>query len=280
MIIAITGASGLVGRRTSDVLRGDGHQIRAVSTRGEVKPADFEGCDAVVHLAGEPVSQRWTMETRERIRSSRVDGTRRVVEALAVLHTRPAVLVSASAIGYYGSRGDEILTEASEPARDFLGSIAVEWEAAAREAEKLGVRVVIPRFGVILGRDGGALQKMLLPFKLGLGGRIGSGRQWMSWIHVDDVARLIAFSIAPRNLNGPVNVTSPNAVRNAEFTRELAAALHRPAIFPVPLFALRMAFGQMAEIVYASQRVIPEAALRAGFEFKFPELRAALRNLV
>lgn len=288
MKIAITGASGLVGRHASDALRGEGHQIRPVSTRGAVQPDDFEGCDAVVHLAGEPVAQRWTAAAKERIRSSRVDGTRRVVEALARLKERPEVLVSASAIGFYGSRGDEALTESSAPAADFLGDVAVEWEREAREAEERvarqaetpGIRVVVLRFGVILAPDGGALKKMLPPFKLGVGGRIGSGKQWMSWIHIDDVARLIAFAIANQTLSGPLNATSPNPVRNAQFTRELARVLHRPAILPVPLFALRMLFGPMAEILYASQRVTPEAALRAGFEFRFAELGAALRNLV
>ncbi len=288
MTIAITGASGLIGTRLMSLLRDRGEQTRTISTRGEVRGADLEGCDAVVHLAGEPVAQRWTVAAKERIRSSRVDGTRHVVEALARLNKPPAVLISASAIGYYGSRGDETLTESSPPAQDFLGEVAVGWEREARQAERfearaaeaLGIRVVIPRFGVILARNGGALKKMLLPFKLGIGGRIGNGKQWMSWIHIDDVVRLISFAIANESVRGPVNAVAPNPVTNAEFTRELARALHRPAVFPVPLFALRILFGQMAEIVYASQRVVPEAALRAGFEFKFAELSAALRDLL
>jgi len=280
MRIAITGASGLVGRHASNVLRGEGHQVREISTRSAIKPEDLEACDAVVHLAGEPVAQRWTAAAKQRIRSSRVDGTRHVVEALAQLHKPPAVLISASAIGYYGSRGEETLAESASPAQDFLGEVATEWEREARRAAKHGTRVVILRFGVILAPDGGALKKMLPPFKLGIGGRIGDGKQWMSWVHIDDVARLIAFAIANESVDGPVNAVSPNPVTNAVFTRELARALHRPAIFPVPLFALRMLFGQMAEILYASQRVIPEAALRAGFTFQFPELRDALRGLV
>ena len=280
MKIAITGASGLVGRHTSDLLRGEGHEVRAVSTRSAIKPEDLEACDAVVHLAGEPVAQRWTTAAKERIRSSRVDGTRQLVQTLAGLKARPAVLISASAMGIYGTRGEETLRESSAPAADFLGEVAVEWERAAREAENFGVRVVMLRSGVVLARDGGALKKMLPPFKLGIGGRIGDGRQWMSWIHVDDVVRLIAFAITSPTVTGPVNAASPNPVTNAEFTRKLAGALHRPAIFPAPLFALRILFGQMAEILYASQRVIPEAALRAGFEFKFAELGAALRDVV
>ena len=288
MKIAITGASGLVGRHACGMLRGEGHEVRAVSTRSAIKPEDFEGCDAVVHLAGEPVAQRWTPAAKARIRSSRVDGTRHVVEALARLNKPPAVLISASAIGYYGSRGDETLTETSAPSADFLGEVAVEWEREARQAERfearaaeaLGTRVVMLRSGVVLARDGGALKQMLPPFKLGVGGRIGNGKQWMSWIHIDDVVRLMAFAIASPTVTGPINAVSPNPVTNARFTRELARALHRPAIFPVPLFALQMLFGQMAEILYASQRVIPEAAIRAGFEFKFSEIGAALRDLV
>lgn len=280
MKIAITGASGSVGRHASELLRGEDHQIHAVSARGSIKPEDFDGCDAVVHLAGEPVAQRWTAAAKERIRSSRVDGTHRVVEAMAASKKPPKVLISASAIGIYGSRGAEILTESSAPAVDFLGEVATEWEREAEAAKAVGIRVAMLRFGVILARDGGALKQMLLPFKLGIGGRIGNGRQWMSWIHMDDVARLISFAIGNESVRGPVNAVAPNPVTNAEFTRELASTLHRPAILPVPLFALRVLFGEMAEIVHASQRVIPQAAIRAGFEFKFAELRPALRDLL
>jgi hypothetical protein len=275
MTIAITGASGLIGTRLMSLLRDHGEQTRAISTRGVVRTADIEGCDAVVNLAGEPVAQRWTAAAKERIRSSRVDGTRRVVKALAGLKKPPEVLVSASAIGIYGSRGDETLTESSLPAEDFLGEVTTAWELAAREAEGRvarqaetpGIRVVILRFGVILASDGGALKKMLPPFKLGIGGRIGSGQQWMSWIHIDDVTRLIAFAVANESVHGAVNAVAPYPVRNVDFTRELAGAVHRPAILPVPIVALRMLFGPMAEIL-------------AGFEFKFAELGAALRDLV
>jgi uncharacterized protein len=279
VIVAITGASGFVGRHATALLRRAGHEVRAVSTRGDVRPADFEGCDAVVNLAGEPVAQRWTAQARERIRSSRVDGTRRVVEALARLESRPAVLINASAIGIYGSRGDEILTESSAPASDFLGQVASEWEREAMAAEKLGMRVATLRFGIVLGRDGGALEKMLLPFKLGIGGKLGDGSQWMSWIHIDDVVALIEFAMA-NPMRGAVNATSPDPVRNFEFTRALAHALHRPAILPIPKFALRALFGEMSETIVASERVIPEAALHAGFKFKFPELRGALENIL
>ena len=276
MKITITGASGLVGRRVIEQLRE--HEFRAVSMRGDLRPEDFAECDAVVHLAGEPVAQRWTKNARERIRSSRIDGTRKLVAALKA--NPPATLISASAIGYYGPRGDEILTETSAPGNDFLGQIAEGWEREALGAEKFGVRVVRLRIAMVLGRGGGALGKMLPPFQLGIGGRIASGKQWMSWIHLDDLVSLIRFALENPSLNGAVNASAPAPVTNAEFTRELAGALHRPAIFPVPEIALRLLFGEMAEVILASQRVAPEAALRAGFSFRFPEIGAALADLL
>jgi uncharacterized protein (TIGR01777 family) len=271
MTIAVTGASGFIGRRLMEKL---GPDARAVSLRANLD--GIAGADAVVHLAGEPVSQRWTKEAREKIRSSRVDGTRRLVDAMRA-HP-PQVLVSASAVGYYGSRADEVLTESSAPDDGFLGSVCVEWEREARKAEEFGVRVVCLRNGIVLG-DGGALKKMIPPFKFGIGGRIGDGTQWMPWIHVDDAVGLIEFAIAS-TLRGAVNATAPNPVRNDEFTRALAHALHRPAIFPVPKFALHLLFGDMAQIVYASQRVIPEAALKAGYQFRFPNLDGALLDIL
>ncbi len=249
-----------------------GGEGRAVS-RGN--PDGVAGADTVVHLAGETVAQRWTKEAREKIRSSRVEGTRRLVDAMRA--DPPRVLVSASAVGYYGSRGDERLTESSSPGDDFLSGVCVEWEREARKAEEFGVRVVCLRNGVVLG-NGGALEKMMPPFKFGVGGRIGDGTQWMPWIHIDDVAGLIEFAISSSKLRGAVNATAPNPATNGEFTRELAAALHRPAIFPVPKLALRLIFGEMAEMLYASQRVIPEAATGAGYQFRFPDLHGALRD--
>lgn len=272
MKVAVTGASGFIGHRLMEKL---GSEARAVSLRGNLDGVD--GADAVVHLAGEPVSQRWTKEAREKIRSSRLEGTRRLVDAMRA-HP-PQVLVSASAVGYYGSRGDELLTESSAPADDFLGRICQEWEDEARKAEEFGVRVVCLRNGVVLGHGGG-LEKMLPPFKLGAGGKIGDGKQWMAWIHIDDTVGLIEFAISSAKLSGAVNATAPNPATNAEFTRELARAVHRPAIFPVPKFALHLLYGDMAEIVYASQRVIPEAALRAGYEFRFAQLEGALLDLL
>lgn len=274
MNVGITGASGFVGERVSEYLRGAGHAVRAVSTRSAPRPEDVRDCDAVVHLAGEPVAQRWTAAARERIRSSRVEGTRALVAALQL--KPPAVLIGASAIGYYGSRGEEILTEDSSPGSDFLGSLAVEWEREAQAAEEFGVRVVRLRIAMVLGRGGGALARMLPPFRLGLGGPIGGGRQWMSWIHREDLAALIRFALENPAVRGAVNAAAPNPVTNVEFTRELGRAVHRPAILPVPRLALKLLYGEMAEIIYASQRVIPQAALRAGFQFQFSNVRDAL----
>ena len=238
---------------------------------------DFAGCDAVIHLAGEPVAQRWTPQVRERIRTSRVEGTRAVVEALR--ENPPKVLISASAMGYYGSRGDEVLLETSAPGDDFLARVGMEWERGAFAAERFGVRVVAPRISMVLGRDGGALAKMLTPFRLGIGGRLGSGEQWVSWIHIADLTEMVAFALE-HEVRGPINAAAPNPVTNAQFTRELARALHRPAIFPAPRFALKALFGEMAEVVLASQRVAPDAAVRAGFSFRFPDLAAALKDLL
>lgn len=272
MTVAITGATGFIGRR---LMRDLGSDARAVSLRGSLD--GIAGAEAVVHLAGEPVAQRWSPEVRERIRSSRIDGTRRVVEAMRA--KPPQVLVSASAVGYYGSRGDEILTETSAPASGFLADVCLEWEREARKAEEFGVRVVCLRLGLVLG-DGGGLEKMLLPFKLGIGGKIGDGKQWMAWIHVDDAAGLIEFALNTPSLHGPVNATAPNPATNAAFTRALASALHRPALFPVPKFALHLFYGEMAGIVYASQRVIPEAALAAGYAFRYPAVDGALNAIL
>jgi hypothetical protein len=299
MNITITGATGFIGHRLVQALLQDGHSLHALvrkrsaglpsssvrfsewrSTESGPPPESLATADAIVHLAGEPVAQRWTPEVKQRIRASRVDGTRNLVSALAKQSRRPKVLVCASAIGYYGSRGDDILTEASTPGRDFLAQVTVDWEQAAGKAEDLGIRVVMPRLGVVLGKDGGALAKMLPPFRVGLGGRLASGQQWMSWIHIDDVIGLIRFALANSAVRGPLNTTAPQPVTNANFTKDLAEALHRPAIFPVPGFALKTLFGEMAEVILASQRVIPQAAKSAGFQFQYPELRLALARLL
>lgn len=278
MNVAFTGASGFIGRRATEFLSKHGHTVRGISLRSAPAPEQFAGCDAVVHLAGEPVAQRWTASARRRILESRVAGTRSLIAALRA-HP-PNVLVSASGIGYYGDCGDRILTEQSPPGSDFLGEVASAWEREVREAEKLGTRVVCLRIGTVLGRGGGALQKMLLPFRLGLGGRLGPGTQWMSWIHLEDLCALISFALPESTLRGAFNAVSPHPVTNADFTRALARALKRPTIFPVPAFALRLMFGDMAEILLGSQRAIPEAATAAGFEFRYPEIGAALIQIL
>lgn len=298
MKIAITGATGFVGAHLLPALLKAGHGVRVLgrkrpanlptpvefagwsSTDVEPPPESLAGMDAVIHLAGEPVAQRWTPEVKERIRTSRVDGTRHLVNALSTQSRRPQMLICASAVGIYGSRGDEILTENSAPGDDFLAQVTAGWEKSAVLAEALGIRVARLRFGVILGRNGGALAKMLTPFRLGLGGRIGSGRQWMSWIHIDDVTGLILLALTDGSVRGAVNATAPEPVTNAEFTRELAATLHRPAIFPVPKLALKVLFGEMAEVILGGQRVLPEAAKSFGFKFEYPQLGAALERLV
>ena len=279
--ITVTGATGFIGNRVVQALLAAGHNIHALGRKQstDLPSESLADADAVIHLAGEPVAQRWTPEVKQRIRSSRVDGTRNLVNALARQSRRPRVLVCASAIGYYGSRGDEVLTETSSPGGDFLARVVVDWEQAAQQAEALGVRVVPLRFGVVLGK-GGALAKMLPPFRLGLGGPLASGQQWMSWIHVDDVIGLIRFSLENSAIRGPMNATAPQPVPNVEFTQQLATALHRPAIFPVPGFALKLLFGEMAQVILGSQRVIPQAAQSAGYRFEYPELRPALARLL
>jgi uncharacterized protein len=279
MNVAITGASGFVGRHLTARLQAEGHSTRAISLRSAPTAGALEGCDAVVNLAGENIAQRWTQAAKRRIRESRVKGAQALVAAMRA-HP-PNMLVSASASGYYGSRGDALLTEESQPGEDFLSQVCIDWEREAQRASEVGVGVVILRFGMVLGTGGGALARMLGPFKLGVGGRIATGRQWMSWIHMDDLCDLILFILRRSALvaeQGVLNATSPNPATNADFTRELARALHRPAALPVPAMALKLLFGEMSEVLLASQRVIPAVALRAGFEFRYPEIGAALRD--
>lgn len=275
MNIAITGASGFLGQALATRLTAAGHYVYPVRLR---ENATVPPVDAVVHLAGEPVAQRWTTAARRRILASRAEGTRRLVESIAKRSPRPATLISASAVGIYGSRGDKVLTEESPPGSGFLADVCVVWERSAGIAHALGIRVVNFRTGLVLGR-GGALARMLPAFKLGAGGRLGSGRQWMSWIHVDDWTALVEFALSHSRLRGPVNATAPNPVSNAEFTRKLAAALRRPAFFPVPAAMLRLLTGEMSSVLLEGQRVLPKAAQAAGFEFRFPELSPALANL-
>ncbi len=278
MIVAITGATGFIGKRLIAHLAG--HEIRAISRRTGNTFESVDGADAVVNLAGEPVSQRWNAEVKRRIRESRIGTTRGVVQAIAASKKRPPVLVSASAIGFYGSRADEILTERSAPGRGFLPEVCVEWEREALAASELGVRVVPLRIGIVLGSSGGMMKSVLPPFKAGVGGRLGTGDQWMSWIHIEDLVEMIAFAIRNERLSGPVNGVGPEPVRNVEFTSVLARALHRPAVFPVPGFALKTLFGEMAEVILASQRVVPETAMGAGFRFRHPDLTETLAGIV
>jgi len=278
MNIGITGATGFVGRRLTQRLQSEAHAVRAISLRTPPVPSDLAGCDAIVHLAGEPVAQRWTRTAKQKILDSREKGTRLLVEAMR--QSPPGVLVSASAVGYYGSRGDEVLTERSSPGNDFLADVCIAWEREALEAEKLGVRVATLRIGMVLGAGGGALAKMLTPFRLGLGGRIGSGRQWMAWIHLKDLCNLILFALSERGVSGALNAVSPNPVTNADFTHALARALHKPAVLPVPPAALKLLFGEMSGVLLASQRVVPEATLRAGFAFQHADIGEALGDVL
>ncbi len=296
MNVTLTGATGFVGRAVLARLVDGGHTVHVLGRRrgrglpaavrcsewnatSEPPPESLAGADAVIHLAGEPVAQRWTAEAQARIRNSRVEGTRLLVNALSRQARRPAVLVCASAIGFYGSRGDEILSETSAAGRGFLAELVIDWESTAQAAEPLGIRVVLLRIGMVLGR-GGALAKMLPPFRLGLGGRIGSGRQWISWIHIADAVSLILFALGNSVLHGPVNATAPEPVTNLDFTRQLAAALHRPAVFPLPEAALKLLFGEMASVLTDSERVLPKVAESAGFRFQYRELQPALEDIL
>ena len=297
MNITISGASGLIGRRLLKVLAKDGHVLTALSrhagtnlppgvrlsvwdpVKGEAPADGLRDADAVIHLAGTPVAQRWNAQVKRDIRESRVAGTRNLVQGISKLTRKPQVLVCASAIGYYGSRGDEVLAESAAPGSDYLSEVCVAWEKEARSAEALGMRVVRVRTGVVLDARGGALPRMLPPFRMGVGGKLGSGKHWMSWIHLDDLAALFQFALV-KPVSGAVNGVAPNPVTNAEFTRTLAAAVHRPAIFPVPGFALRLLFGEMSEILLASQRAAPKAAESAGVTFRFPQLAGALADVL
>ena len=292
--ILVSGASGLIGSALLPSLQSSAYEVTrlvrgAATGKGDVAwdpsrpvaPESVSGFDAVVHLAGESIVGRWTEAKKRRVRESRVQGTRNLAEALAAAPQPPRVFVSASAIGYYGDRGEETLREESSPGSGFLPEVCREWEAAAEPATKAGIRTAQLRFGVVLSASGGALQKMLPPFRMGVGGNIGSGRQWMSWIDIDDVVGAILHVIKNDSLRGPINVVGPNPVRNAEFTKTLASVLSRPAILPMPAFAARLVFGQMAdELLLASQRVEPTNLSSTGYTFQNPELRSALEDIL
>jgi uncharacterized protein (TIGR01777 family) len=297
MKIIISGASGLVGCALTSVLRAENHSVFHLVRPGRALAPDeirwdphaayvdvpeLEAADAVIHLNGANISERrWTPQRKQILRSSRIDSTRVLVDSLAQLRQKPRAFVSASAVGYYGNRGDEILTEASEAGRDFLALLARDWEAEASRAAQSGIRTVILRFGVILSGQGGALPQMIRPFRFGVGGRLGQGRQWLSWIALEDVAGIVRLAIADSRFHGPVNVVSPAPVLNADFARVLGRVLHRPAIFPAPEFMLRLAWGEMAEaLLLASQRAAPEQLLAANYPFQFPDLEATLKKIL
>jgi uncharacterized protein (TIGR01777 family) len=302
MKILVTGSTGLVGTALVSELKEAGHtvcrlvrpdtNIEAIRGTGgfDVKwdPVTGElgaagvGADAVVNLAGASIADgRWTRERKRLLRTSRVDTTHALVGALAKMAARPRVLVSASAIGYYGNRGDEVLDEQSAAGRDFLGDLAQGWEAEAEKAEVLGIRVVRARFGIILAEAGGALPQMARPFRFGMGGKIGSGQQWMSWVTLKDVVAILRFALENGAARGPMNVVSPQPTRNAEFTTVLAKALHRPAIFPAPAFALRLMLGEMADaLLLSSQRVVPAQLEKLGYRFLQPDLQTTLDRVL
>jgi len=301
MRIVITGGTGLIGSRLIPTLVHEGYQVLVLArntvkakerlgTNVEIKkwnPLEtgldsetLEGCYGVVNLAGETINSRWTAARKERILNSRIETTAGLVKAMAHVKNRPKVFISASAVGYYGPRGDEELSETAPVGVDFLATVCSKWEEEALKAQDLGVRVVLLRLGVVLASEGGALQQMLLPYRLFAGGPVGSGRQWFSWIHLEDLMKVIQYALINNTLEGPVNATAPQPVSNQEFSRILGQVLYRPSWLPVPAFMMRLAFGEMAGMLLNGQRVIPEKLVRSGFEFKYPSLRQTLENLL
>ena len=309
MRVLVTGATGFIGKKLCATLIARGDEVVVLSRNANrakqtlpmavsafawnpltepAPPEAFAGVDAVVNLLGESVGQKWNEKVKKRIRDSRVVGTRNLVETMrsvrartGATNDRPTILVSGSAIGFYGNRDDEELTEISSSGDGFLVSVSKEWEAEAMRAQEAGVRTVLLRTGVVLERDGGALQQMLLPFKLGFGGPTGNGRQWFAWIHRDDVVGLVLHAIDNANVNGPLNATAPNPVTNKEFAKTLGKVLRRPAFMPTPPFAMRLMFGEFVDAeLLASKRVLPRRALETGYEFQFPELGPALRAIL
>ncbi len=294
----MTGATGLIGNALRASFDEKGYDV-LIASRGEPKNdkyvkwsveqgieekdlAKLEGIDAVVHLAGESISGlRWTDEKKKAIRDSRVNGTRTLLNSLTKLNTKPKVLIAASAVGYYGDRADEELIETSGAGDTFLSDVAREWEAESRRAEDMGIRTVLLRSGIVLSKDGGALGTMLTPFKFGVGGVIGSGEQWMSWISLDDVVGVVNFALENENLRGAVNNVAPNPVRNDEFTKTLGTVLYRPTFLPLPQFAVNFVLGEMGDaLLLDSTRAVPKRLKDAGYEFKYPVLKAALEHAV
>lgn len=300
MRILVTGATGLIGRSLCQSLSADGHSIVALSRSAEKPPglaadevhswnpqegpppqAALKGVDAVVSLAGEPLdARRWSEEQKKLIRDSRVITTRNLVAGLSAIKPTPRVLVSGSAVGFYGDRGDQELEESAPAGRGFMSDVCREWEQEAERATEARARVVCIRTGVVLSAEGGALKKMVTPFKIGVGGRLGDGKQWFPWIHIQDIVGIFRHALLTSSLSGPVNGAAPESVTNAQFTRELARAVHRPAFLPVPEVALRILMGEMAEVLFASQRVVPKAAVASGYEFRYAQLVPALADLL
>lgn len=295
MKIAMTGATGLIGTRLVTALKARGDEVTVLSRspqraaaalgveavgwdalREPAPSAAFEGRSAVIHLAGEPVAQRWSADSKKAILDSREIGTRNLVAGIAASDPRPSVLVSSSAVGYYGKHGDEIIEEQSAPGNDFLAKVCLAWEREAAAAEQIGLRVVLIRTGIVLDADGGALKTMLPPFKAGVGGPVAGGKQYMPWIHADDIVGLYLTALDSSDWSGPINGTAPNPATNAEFSKALGKALHRPSLFPVPGFVIRARFGEMAEIVTEGQRAIPAVASAKGYQFLYPQLDGAL----
>ena len=297
MRLVITGASGFIGSALCDKLLAQGHALTLL-TRGSPRDANtgtkrwlhwtpgalrewdvaLDGADGVINLAGEPIAEKkWTPTQRRRIEKSRIDATRSLVQACAKAKQRPQFLINASAVGYYGPHGDEMITEEIAPGNDFLSVLCRDWEEEAKKAEELGMRVVRLRIGIVLGHGGGALGKMALPFKFFVGGALGSGQQWMSWIHLEDLVGLIVQTTDDPRTAGPINATAPTPVRNKEFCQTLAKVMHRPCWATVPGFALRMALGDMAEMLLTGQRVIPAVAEKSGYRFRYPTLEPALQ---
>jgi uncharacterized protein len=292
--ILVSGTSGPIGTALLPPLKTRGYEITrlvrgAAAAEDQIlwdpakpmAPEAVSGFDAVIHLAGESIVGRWTDDKKKKIRNSRVAGTTALAQALAQAKDKPQVFVCSSAIGYYGDRGDEVLTEESAPGSGFLPDVCREWEAATNPAANAGIRTVQMRTGIVLSPSGGALGKMLTPFKMGVGGKIGSGRQWMSWIDVQDMVGAIHHILKSDLLQGPVNMVAPRPVTNLEFTKTLASVLSRPAIFPVPAFVVKLAFGEMGEtVLLGSQRVEPTQLVGSGYPFRFSDLRASLLNIV
>ena len=293
MRILISGASGLIGRALAERLRSVGDTVQTLVRRrpkeseseiawdpdaGVLDFSRLDGLDAVVHLAGKPIDSRWTEATKKAIRDSRVRGTKMLAEAVSQLPTRAKVFISASAVGFYGSRGDEPLDETSAPGKGFLADVCRQWEEAAAPARGAGVRTVQLRSGLVLSRKGGMLARVLAPFKMGAGGVVGTGRQWISWISLADATAAIQYAIGAAELSGPVNLTAPQPVCNAEFTRTLGKVLGRPTLVPLPAFAVKLLLGEMGdELLLAGQKVLPRKLLAAGFHFAHPDLESALR---